>query len=295
MSNFDDIFAAPSQAEHTAQPGGDGREAWIAARKQELEAVNTLADTTTQRIAVNGELFQTYLDIQSRIGRYSVKNAILLTAQCPGATRLATFADWQRDGVSINKGEKGISILVPKGQYSRGDGSKGTRYGVSKVFDISQTSAMSVERPAAYDDRKLLSAMVRSSPCPIEIRNDMNGNIAARYHPDDRKIYVRQGLDAGIIFRSVTQEMGIAAYAKKGQQRSECEFEAYCISYMLCRRFGVSAADYRFERLPAGLGDLSVKAFHSKLYGIRDTANGISNTLQQILEPRQKNRDSSAR
>lgn len=295
MSNFDDIFAAPPQAEPAAQPSGDGREAWIAARKQELEAINTLVDTTTQRIAVNGELFQTYLDLQSRISRYSVKNAILVTAQRPGATRLAAFADWQRDGISINKGEKGISILVPKGQYSRGNGSKGTRYIVGKVFDISQTSAMSVERPAAYEDRKLLTAMVRSSPCPIEIRNDMNGNVAARYHPDDGKIYVHQGLDAGTIFRSVTQEMGIASYAKKGRQRSECEFEAYCISYMLCRRFGVSTADYRFEKLPSGLGDLSVKAFHSKLYGIRDTANEISNNLHQILEPRQKNRSDEAR
>lgn len=295
MSNFDDIFAAPPQAEPAAQSGSGGREAWIAARKQEFEDINNLADTTTQRMAVNGELFQTYLDLQSRIGRYSVKNAILLTAQCPGATRLATFADWQRDGVSINKGEKGISILVPKGQYSRGNGSKGTRYGVSKVFDISQTSAMSVERPAAYDDRKLLSAMVRSSPCPIEIRNDMNGNVAARYHSDDRKIYVRQGLDAGTIFRSVTQEMGIASYARKGRQRSECEFDAYCISYMLCQRFGVSTMDYRFDKLPESLGDLTVKAFHSKLYGIRDAANEISNNLHQILEPRQKNRSDDAR
>lgn len=298
MSNYDSIFAAPTEGEPAQKPSEDSRKEWIARKQQERSEVYSLIDTTTQRIAANGDVFQQYLDTQSRFDRYSVKNAILVLAQRPDATRLASFEEWKKDDINITKGEKGISILIPDKEFARRDGSKGVNFIVGKVFDISQTSATPMEQSVSHDPRVLLEALVRSAPCPIEIRNDMQGDYAARHHPQDNKIYVRQGLDAPTIFRSVSHEIAIAHLHRAKMTRSDSEFDAYCASYMLCKRFQMPTSSYSFEKLPAKLDRMEPKQIQAELKRVRDTANRIGDSINQALNPRQKQpkaRDNVAR
>ena len=142
MSNYDDIFT-PQAAEPEEKPAQESKQDWAARRKQEREAVYAMVDTTTERMAANGEVFQDYLDVQSRFDRYSVRNAILITAQNKNATKLASFEDWKADNISIQKGEKGISIMVPD-QYRRKDGSPATGFVVGIV--LHHFSAVAEER-----------------------------------------------------------------------------------------------------------------------------------------------------
>ena len=74
MRNFDDIF--------NPKPKSDGpsftsfnKDEWAAQKKKDREQAYALIDTTVQRMAADGSLFQTYLDVQSRFDRYSVGNA----------------------------------------------------------------------------------------------------------------------------------------------------------------------------------------------------------------------------
>ena len=286
MSNYDDIFT-PQAAEPEEKPAQESKQDWAARRKQEREAVYAMVDTTTERMAANGEVFQDYLDVQSRFDRYSVRNAILITAQNKNATKLASFEDWKADNISIQKGEKGISIMVPD-QYRRKDGSPATGFVVGKVFDIAQTTAVPTGNKVSYDPRRLLETLVRNSPCPIEIRNDGQIEHVARYDPQSRKIYVRQGMEADALFRSISQEIAVAEFAKGHRKRSECEFDAYCVSYILCKRFGVSADGYRFDKLPEKMSRQEAKSFHAELKGIRDTSNRVSDGMRQMLDVRQK-------
>lgn len=288
MNNYDSIFATPTDGEQEQIPAKDSRKEWIARKQQERTEVYSLIDTTTERIAANGEVFQQYLDTQSRFDRYSVKNAILVLAQRPDATKLASFEEWKKDNINITKGEKGISILVPDKEYARRDGSKGVNFVVGKVFDITQTSAVPMEQKVSHDTRRLLEALVLSSPCPIEVRNDMQGDYAARHNPQDNKIYVRQGLDAPTIFRSVSHEIAIAHLHRAKMTRSDSEFDAYCASYMLCKRFDMPTTSYSFDKLPVKLIRMEQKALHSELKRIRDTANRVGESITQILNPRQK-------
>ena len=112
MSNFDDIFTPQADLQPEDKPPQESKQDWAARRKQERDAVYAMVDTTTERMVSNGEVFQDYLDVQARFDRYSVRNAILITAQNKDATKLASFDDWKADNISINKGEKGIRIYM---------------------------------------------------------------------------------------------------------------------------------------------------------------------------------------
>ena len=241
-------------------------------------------------LKVSGEAFQDYQDVQSRFDRYSMRNAILIAYQNKDAVKLATFEDWKADGISIQKGAKSITIMVPS-TYRKAGGEQGNGFNAGKVFDISQTTAVAAEIKITHDPRRLLEALVRNAPCPIEIRNNPQAEYAARFDPQSRKIYVKQGLDADTLFRCITQEVAVAEYAKGHRKRSECDFDASCIAYILCKRFGVPTEDFSFEQVSESLKGLEPKAIQNRLKRIRDTAGTMTDKLRQVLEPDRKHPD----
>ena len=293
MENYDSIL--------TEQGAKDGKsftpfdkDAWIQQKQAERQSAFERMDQTAAEIATNGDLFQSCLDVMARFDRYSVGNILLLTSQMPEATKLADFNTWKKSRCFIKKGENSIMLLEPGEEFRREDGSMGVNYNVKRVFDISQTTAVAAETKITHDPRRLLEALVRNAPCPIEIRNNPQAEYAARFDPQSRKIYVKQGLDADTLFRCITQEVAVAEYAKGHRKRSECDFDASCIAYILCKRFGVSTDSFSFDKLPERLSRTENKAVHAELDGIREIANRLSEGMQQMLAPRQrsdKNRD----
>ena len=251
MANYDDIFNA------SAQKGTEdksfvsfNKEEWAAQKKQERESAFAMIDETAQRMANDGSLFQSYLDVQARFDRYSVGNAVLITAQKADATQLSDFKGWKNNGVFIKKGESGIVLLEPGEEYTKEDGTVGVSYNSKKVFDISQTTAKAKDRPAMKrDERLLLKAIIHNAPCPIEISQKLPENINAVYRPDDKKIYVRPGLEAGDIFRGISQELAHAHLDDGAYKRSDHAFTAYCVSYVLCSRYTYGPAGPRCEHV----------------------------------------------
>ena len=109
MANYDDIFNAsqPKESEEKSFTPFD-KDEWAAQKKQERENAFAMIDETAQHMANDGALFQSYLDVQAHFDRYSVGNALLITAQKPDAKQLADFKGWKDNGVYIKKGESGI-------------------------------------------------------------------------------------------------------------------------------------------------------------------------------------------
>ena len=140
MANYDDIFNASAQkdTEDKSFVSFD-KDAWAAQKKQERESAFAMIDETAQRMANDGSLFQSYLDVQARFDRYSVGNAVLITAQKADATQLSDFKGWKNNGVFIKKGESGIVLLEPGEEYTKEDGTVGVSYNSKKVFDIAIT------------------------------------------------------------------------------------------------------------------------------------------------------------
>ena len=156
MANYDDIFNASSQkGTEDKSFVSFNKEEWAAQKKQERESAFAMIDETAQRMANDGGLFQAYLDVQARFDRYSVGNAVLITAQKADATQLSDFKGWKNNGVFIKKGESGIVLLEPGEEYTKEDGTVGVSYNSKKVFDISQTTAKVKDRPAMKRDERL--------------------------------------------------------------------------------------------------------------------------------------------
>ena len=66
---------------------------WAAQKQAQRNEAYGLIDTTCAEMEVNGDAFRQYLDVQGRFDRYSVNNAILVSAQKPEAIQLKEFID----------------------------------------------------------------------------------------------------------------------------------------------------------------------------------------------------------
>ena len=144
--NFDDILTAAQeeragQSEQTRLEPYD-KAAYKEKKQSERRECFRIANETAESAASSEAVYSQYLNVQARFNRYSVTNALLLTAQYPSATRLASFKNWQKKNAKIMTGSKAILLLSPGKEFVREDGSIGAHFNVRKVFDISQTDAV---------------------------------------------------------------------------------------------------------------------------------------------------------
>ena len=117
------------------------KEEWAAAKQAQRKEAYELIDNTCSEMVASGDSFRQYLDVQGRFDRYSVANAILVSAQMPEATQLKEYSKWKANRVYVNKDAQKIIILEPSKEYTREDGTKGVSYNAKVVYDISETSA----------------------------------------------------------------------------------------------------------------------------------------------------------
>ena len=283
MSSFDDLFQQGNE-----QPFD--KDAWKQQKQEQREMVYSLIDDTAQTVAKDGTAFQKYLDVQSRFDRYSVANALLILAQKPDATRIADFDAWKEQGTFIRKKESGFYILEPGDEYQREDGTVGISYNPKKMFDISQTGNRKRETPAYPDDRTRIKALMDHAPVPIRISDTLPEGTNALYQSEAREIQIRRGMNSDNIFRSLSQELAHAEMDKGNgsYSRSNHVFHAYCVSYMLCKQYGVDTNGYRFDRAPQMLEGMEAQEIRNELSVIRGAAGEISNRMKRMLEQQQR-------
>lgn len=257
MNNFDDIFDNPTQPESAApkQEQPQKKLEWwqVKEQKQRKEAYDTLDNIFNAFSEGKGDV-QGYLDTHGRFDRYSARNALLIHSKCPEATQIGDFKYWEKQGAEILKTEKRnpIVILEPGKAYRRDDGTMGQNYYAKEVYDISQTSARGQEQPKiSLDERLLLKALIHKPPVPIQGTDQFpDDGRGAMYDPEQNAIFVKKGMDAPDIFRCVSLELAKAELAAMGgQAREDSGYGAYCVSYMLCKKYGVDTRSYDTSRL----------------------------------------------
>jgi hypothetical protein len=299
MSNFDDLFRQENEQPAPQNDQPFDKEAWKQQKQEQREMVYSLIDDTAETVARDGAAFQKYLDVQSRFDRYSVANALLILAQKPEATRIADFDTWKEQGSYIRKKESGFYILEPGEEYQREDGTTGISYNPKKMFDISQTgNSRKRETPSYPDERTRIKALMDHAPVPIRISDTLPEGTNALYLPDTREIQIRRGMDAGDIFRALSQELAHAEMDKGdgSYRRSDHAFHAYCVSYMLCRQYGVDTNGYRFDRAPQMLEGMDAQQVRTELSVIREAAGEISGRMNRMLaQQRQQKRQEPER
>jgi len=298
MNNFDDIFSSTPTEDTTAKQNDENFDvaAWAQKKQAERDSLFTMLDERAGEVSISPDAFTQYLDVQSRFLRMSTSNALLVAAQCPDATQLASFDDWHKQDVSILSGEKAISMFELGDTYTRNDGTEGRYTNVTKMFDISQTSAEKPPAAPAPDMRDLLKALSANAGVQIEMVDNLPDDRAALYQSENNTVFVRRGMDGNSVFIAMTTELARASMLKEGVAPAEANAAAPTAAELLCRKYGVDTSKhYNVDQLRLGYFGNGVKSIRDSLGQSRKAAESISYQMEKTLHPQQRTDRNAAR
>ena len=283
--NFDSMLNV------SAVPQDDRVAAFIAESRNNRNRCYELSEQATAAVATDSMAFREYLDVQSRFDRYTANNALLIMAQNPEAQKLGDYGYWREQGAYVKRAERQNPVLImePGKEYEREDGSMGTYYNAKKLYDISQTTKKDKVQPQPeVDEKQLIRALVSNPPVNIVAADpdQMPEDKGAIFEPEENCIYVRKGMDAAGIFKSLTPELALAGFAdgNKEYERDEDAFHAYCASYMLCKKYGMDTQHYDFSHVPEFFEGMEPQEVRGELSKTRDAANAISSRMAKTLD-----------
>ena len=260
------------------------KEEWAAQKQEQRKAAYELIDNTCSEMMANGDSFRQYLDVQGHFDRYSVNNAILVSAQMPEATQLKDYGSWKQSRAYVDRDAQKITILEPGKEYEREDGSKAVGYNAKVVYDISQTSAKDRQQPQeAKTMRELVSAMIDASPVSFVPVDDLE--LPAFYDSAQQTIFIKTGLNEEQLFVSMAKEVSAAVFDfKHKESRDASEFKSFCVAYMVSSRYGVDTKGFNFDKLPKELEGMETQEFKGQLGSMRDVLGEIQSDMYKSLE-----------
>ncbi|PFT90088.1 hypothetical protein COK81_16905 [Bacillus thuringiensis] len=151
-------------------------------KKQKVEALTKKMEKSIEGYFRSPGDLKEYLSFMAKFYRYSPSNIALIQNQFEGSKAVGSFSFWKEKGFSVNKGEKGIQILVPNRTTAKFKDKTGTWKPVAKaseeekkqiesknveikpgrlyfsvgyVFDVSQTNAKAEDLPRIFPNRWL--------------------------------------------------------------------------------------------------------------------------------------------
>ena len=271
-----DVFSGGSKAFN--------KEEWAAQKQEQRKEAYELIDTTCGQMMTDGGAFQQYLDVQGHFDRYSVNNAILVSAQMPEATQLKDYGSWKQSRVYVDKDAQKVTILEPGKEYQREDGSKAVGYNAKIVYDVSQTSAKDRQQPQEQKTmRELVSAMIDASPVSFVPVDDLE--LPAFYDSSQQTIFIKTGLSEEQLFVSMAKEVSAAVFdCKHKESRDDSDFKSFCVAYMVSSRYGVDTKGFRFDKLPKEFEGMETQEFKGELGSMRDVLGEIQSDMYKSLE-----------
>lgn len=252
-----------------ARPPRLSPEEYAAKKKAEKEAIYQLLDNTASEVVQSPEKFKAYLDVQSRMDRYTANNALLMYKQFPQASQIKEFDDWAAEGVKVNKGSKTFIILDPY-EYTKKDGTIGIDFNLKRVLDVSQTNGKRPAAPTANrDPRKLVAVMLDSAPINIESVSELPyPDMGAFYKNEDQTLYVKRDIgDSVALCQCVAQELGHAELSMNSEVYSRKTADEMAAQY----GFNEEQKEYLAELLV----DENNSLWSQVLYGITGTDDQI--------------------
>lgn len=258
------------------------KEERIEYKKKEKSDVYALIDATAEKIVEDGKMFKRYLDTQSRFEQYSLGNTLLIAAQMPNATILKDYEGWINAGGFPKKNRTVIKILEPTDSYMREDGTVAMNYNVKYMSDISQVNIRQKPSTMKYDDKLLLRVLLKCSQSEVQIVDRIPDiDRKALYDTEKDILYVAKGAEVPKIFHEVTQEL---AKQEIGEETAIDTFKINCVSYMICKKYGIDVSDYNVTDIPYEFKNMTAKEIREELEPIHDALERISGRTSYCIE-----------
>ena len=275
MSNIEEIIGSVNTSEVF------DKEAWVEKKRQERNSVYEMIDKTAEEVVTDINKYKQYLDVQSKFDKYSVGNALLITAQNPSATRLRDFDGWKEAGLYVSKGAVGTLILEPGDSYTKEDGSVAQMYNPKRVFDISQTNNKQSIKTNHYDDKLMLKALLHECNMNIQVVDDLDGGKVASWNKEDSTLYVKRDPDTKAVFRAITTEMARSDFEGSSEV---VDFKSNSVAYLVAGKYGLDNSKIELGNIPSSLQSLEVKDVRNELSSIRSGMEDIDSRISQYLE-----------
>lgn len=263
------------------------KEDWRTIQTRERQQAYDIIEYIAQTIKNDGRKFKEYLDIQSRFEKYSVGNCFLILKQKPDAVHFKDRKSWEEINVKIMQKAKGILILEP----NKSEESNKTYYNPKWVYDITQTDAEIQDNKISYEDKELLNAFLYNCYATKKGVDKLPDNsMGTKYDEKNNVLYIskKMGKDTTFLFQSLSQEL--ANIEMRNEEKTDFkEFKSYCISYMMCKKFGIDTSNYDFKRLPDELRlQNSGKEIRVQIESIREKYETINSRIAEYFENRER-------
>lgn len=233
-----------------------------------------------------------WLDMQSRFHHYSFNNTMLITMQCPHATRVAGYNAWRQLDRFVRRGEKGIWILAPMVYKTDSDaevsGDEATKvirgFKPVPVFDVSQTDGLELPQVCTLldgaDEANMfdqLCVVAAGFGFSVEDAIDLGGANGDCAH-DLHRIRVLNTNSGVQRVKTLVHEIAHALLHQTFDSRPIAELEAESVAFVVCANLGVTTDDYSFGYVAnwAGGGDEALAA-------IKTSGSRIQHAADQIL------------
>lgn len=233
------------------------------------------------------EKYAAYLRFLSRFHDYSAGNCLLIAMQCPGASLVASYTDWQRQRRQVKRGAKAIKILAPhtyKDTDENGNERENLGFHAASVFDVSATySPEGKELPdivhtldGSLSDRRLLEVLIDIAPVPVEYENITTG-ANGYFSPAECRIAIKAGLSEIQTAKTLLHETAHALLHAKGAEEESAdrrtrEEQAESVAYVVCNYLGLDTSEYSFGYIAGWSGDKTLPQLRDSLEVIRKTS-----------------------
>ena len=268
------------------------KEEYAALKKQEREETWMQIDGQAQSVFKDGVSLQKFLDFMT--GQYNmpkVPNLLLLYSQNPEVKLVKSFDEWKHDRRSLRTGVHGYTYIIDT-KYEK-DGEMRSGYAISKGYDITQTKGRPLEERPQRDIHTLLEAVLKNQNIRLQIADNLPDKIQAQYIPNQRTIYIRNGMSEITTFHAINRELACAALDQHdgNYARNRVNAQAFCATYILGKRYGVDVSGFDLEKV-AGIqehGQKDPQELRLFLNDVRTAAYGIRGHIERNLrEPEQQ-------
>lgn len=256
---------------------------WKEQNRKRNEAYKKIDDMSF-KLSKDGNLFTQYLNILSRFEKYSVGNCMLILETEPNARQIKEKQDWIDRGYELIQDAKSMTILEPNKANGK------VYYNPKEEYDISQTNAP-IPEEIEYTDKDILLALFKDCKAKREVVDVLpNGEKGSEYVENENKLYMCRGLKSDYLLKTVIQE--IARMEMQGVENGEMkEFKTYCISYMICKKYGLETSQFDFSNLPNDLSSKEKgKDIRVELDDIRTNFTTINSKIVSYFEQEAKSR-----
>lgn len=239
----------------------------------------------------HSETLERFLETVARFHRYSLSNAILISAQRPDSSRVAGFHTWRKFGRCVKKGERGIAIFAPMSRRKDCDEREATSDGdksvfgfrIAYVFDVSQTEGDPLPQFAEVNGDTSgwllhLEDAVREAGVTLEY-GYIGFPMGAKGLSTPGAIKVSPNLPESEKFSVLVHEFAHELLHQRGDRRQETtrivrETEAEAVAYTVCRAFGIDSTTHSSDYIQLCRGTEET---------LRESLGYVQQTATQII------------